>query len=251
MAWSLRHLIATALGLVCALTTPIQAQVPVNEVPPVMVRFVFIASGEFTKGLPEPDLDALLASGPTIHRLVLSPSAQSATIAYKGPPAITLFKEITVGEKKERQTLATLAYPAAWRGVLFLVTYSPHQKPLPYVFTPLEFWGESIPEKHIRFYNFCPYPIAVKMADASTTLANFERADINVSAATDYLPIKIAKKNGDDGWKLVVKTGLPKPSHSRMIMLAYPNSRNSEGINTLTIGDVPMPPPPPAAPAAR
>jgi len=216
-----------------------------------MVRFVFIGSGEFTKGLPEPDLDALLASGPTLHRLVLSPSAQSATIAYKGPPAITLFREITVGEKKERQTLATLDFPAAWRGVLFLVTYSPQQKPLPYVFTPLEFWGETIPEKHIRFYNFCPYPLAVKMADASTTLAKFERADINVSSATDYLPIKIAKNNGEDGWKLVVKTGLPKPSHSRMIMLAYPNSRNSEGINTLTIGDVPMPPPPPAAPGAR
>jgi hypothetical protein len=62
------------------------------------------------------------------------------------------------------------------------------------------------------------------------------------------MPIKILAKRSEDGRPVAVKTGLPKPSDLRLVMLAYPMTPEFHNISLLTIGDLPMPPAAPVAP---
>ncbi len=211
-----------------------------------MVQFIYVGTGLLINDKPEPDLRVSLASGKVIHDLSLGSSGRSPIIEYYGPETITLFRKVKVKDKMEQRKVGSVDIPNHWRGVLFLVTYAPELAPFPFQFTPVEFWGETIPEKHVRFHNFCPANLAVQLAGGQSIVEAKKHADIDVSAAVDFLPIKIACLR-EEGWKMVVKTGLPKPRDSRTLIIAYPMTSEFNNISTLIIGNVPMPPPPPAS----
>ena len=224
-----------------------QTPEPAKAPPPLMVRFIYISTAQLPNGQPEPDLRASLDSGAGIHDLVLGPGGLSPIIEYRGPQPVTLFQKVKKGENEVRQNLTSLNYPSTWKGVVFLVRYNSALAPFPYQFTPIEFWGGDIAEKHVRFYNLCPVEIAVNLAGSQATIAPQHSVDLDTRNATDYMPIKILAKRSEDGRSVAVKTGLPKPSDLRLLMLAYPSTAEFNDIGLLTIGDLPMPPAEPGA----
>lgn len=215
------------------------------------VRFVYVSSGDLPDGQPEPDLQALLDSGTGINELLLGPGGQSPVIEFRRGLPLTLFKTVKKGEREERKTLASLSFPPAWKGALFLVRYNRALSPYPYQFTPIEFWGGDIADKHVRFYNLCPVKLAVVLAGTQASINPHQSADLDVSSATTFMPIKIFATRSEDGRPVAVKTGLPKLSAPRLLLLAYPMTAEFNNISILTVGDLPMPPTPSAVPAPR
>jgi hypothetical protein len=230
--------------------TRVQAQTPkpAKAQPPLMVRFVYISTAQLPNGQPEPDLRVSLDSGTGIHDLVLGPGGLSPIIEYRGPQPVTLFQKVKKGKNEVRKTLTSQTFPPTWKGVFFLVSYNPALAPFPYQFTPIEFWGGDIADKHVRFYNLCPGDLEVNLAGSHATIAPQHSVDLDVHNAIDYMPIKNLAKRNEDGRPVAVKTGLPKPSDLRLLMLAYPMTPEFNNISLLTIADLPMPS---AAPVAH
>ena len=237
--------------LAWAATRELRAQGPLPadlKQPGVMVKFAYISKGEIAYETAEPDMIAKLSSGKVVYDLAIGPGGMSDTVEYNGPSAITLFRNVEVDGKTESRALAKLEFPAVWRGVLFLITYDKNQGAFPYRFTPIEYWGADMPENSVRLYNFCPVVLAVKLADIQTVVEANQRTDLVIGAGRTFLPLKIACRPEGRGWELKVRTGLPKPATSRMLLFVFPDSKEFKNLRTLIINDVPMPPKPVGSP---
>lgn len=245
MAFSLRHLIAAGLLLAAGLL-PGRAEVNAPQPPPRKVRFYYIGHDSFATGLTSPVLRATYGSGKAAREIKLAAETLSPTYDYAGALPLVLFREVKEGDRVVRQTLAELSCPAGWKGVLFLVSPAPASAAFPFHFTPVEYWGDNIPENSLRLLNLCPVALAVKVAGEGKIVPVHEQIDFPVSPAAESLPFVVARGK-NEGWEVVVSAARPKPESSRMLMLAFPDYPDFKTVRILQLGNLPMSPPPAGA----
>ncbi len=244
MAFSLRYLINAGLLCVMLLATA-RAEPPAGrKAPPLKVRFFYIGYDFNEDAVLFPSLKALLGGGREAKELRLAPNALSPVYEYDGPRPPGLFREVRRADGLVvRESLAKLDYPAAWHGVLFLVTPKPDSPGFPFHFTPVEYSGDGMPEHSLRVMNLCPAPLAIKIADSSKVIPTLDQVDFTVSPKAEALPFVVARKQ-EDAWQVVISSARPRPESLRTLLLAFPDSPEFKTVRILQVENLPVSPPP-------
>ena len=275
MAISVRHLISATLAI-CLYAAPflLRAQPSAPPSNPLKVRFFYIGYDYSARAMSYPELQAKFGEAKNAATLRLAPNALSPPYDYSGPLPIILYREVRQDDHLVRQTLAELTCPPMWKGVIFLVTPADQSAPFPFNFTPVEYWGDDIPDNTLRILNMCPVSLGIKAADTSNVIASCGSADFPISPDADALPLIVARRQGDD-WQAVISTTRPKPeaAHtapsavqpkpeaghllistirpkpeaSRTLMIAFPDAPEFNTVRLLQLDNPPQSPPPPAA----
>lgn len=240
MALLLRHLIAFL-----AFATLISAQSQAEKAPARSLRFYYISFSHTGSGEGDTDAVFLLRESGKNIPFQLTANAFSAPFDYTGPVPATLFREKRTETGVEREDLGTLAFPAEWKGALFLVTQDPSNPRLPFRFFPVEYWAPSVPDGHIRIINLCPWPLAAKVGDSQSALSARETRDLVFTADRPDVPLRLAVQR-TDRWDRLLSTSVLRPAQNKLLLLVVP--KPDGGARVLIVKDLPEPPPQPAAP---
>jgi hypothetical protein len=210
---------------------------PLAELPKT-IRFYyagFSVSGDEV----DPDAKFLLKSGRETVAVQLHANAFSEAIDYTGSPLIRLFRERRTETGMEREDLGQLQFPAEWKGALFIVTRDPANARLPFRFYPIEYWGPSVPDEHLRILNLCPYPLAAKVGANQMAVNAGASADVALPPDRPDIPLRLAARRQDQ-WERILSTGILRPEQNKLLVLTFPQP---DGVaRVLVLRDLPEPP---------
>lgn len=245
----MRFLLPWLLFAIVSAGARAQAQPPASpaEEPPRTLRFYyagFSVSGDDA----DPEAKFLMKSGRQTVALELHANAFSEPIDYTGSPLIRLFRERRTETGMEREDLAQLQFPAEWKGALFIVTRDPANALLPFRFYPIEYWGPSVPDEHVRILNLCPYPLAAKVGAIQAAVNAGATSDVALPTGRPDIPLRLAARRQEQ-WERILSTGVLRPEQNKLLLLTFPQPNGAARV--LVLRDLPAPPPTAAADGRR
>lgn len=208
--------------------------------PPIPLRFFYATEKDPGSDGGDPRLDFILGDGRNARPFKLGPNSLSPRLLHQGPPPVALHREIATADGVEREMIGRLEFPPTWKGVLFLAFPTGEHAPLPFRFVPVEYWGPSVPENHARIVNLCPAPIAGRIAGRDVLVPAGQNAEIDISAATHELPVKLALQR-PERWQMLLSSALRLPAGGRMVFVVFPSDASFHTARILTFDNLPLP----------
>ncbi|MET0261995.1 MAG: hypothetical protein ABW223_03805 [Rariglobus sp.] len=229
--------LALVLFTLSALVVPAKAQTPADEKEtPKSIRFYYIGFAGTGEG-QDPAVKFLLKNGKKTVPMQITPNSFTETFDYTGPVPITLFQEKRTEKSVEREDIGQLTFPAEWKGAIFIVTRNPANPRLPFHFFPIEYWGPSVPDQHVRILNLCPYLLAAKVGTGQIAINARTTADLALPAVAD-VPVRLAVQR-DDQWERILSTAIERPAQNKLMLLVVP--RPDGTARALVVADLPEP----------
>ena len=220
-----------------AMLVSANAQTPDEKEAPKSIRFYYVGYASTGETL-DPTVKFLLKNGKATMPVQITANTFTQTFDYTGPVPITLFQEKRTEKGVEREDVGQLTFPAEWKGAIFIVTRNPANPRLPFHFYPIEYWGPSVPDQHVRILNLCPYVLAAKVGSGQAAINARATADLAMPERPD-VPVRLAVQR-DDQWERILSTAIDRPAQNKLMLLVLP--RPDGATRVLVVDHLPEPP---------